>query len=301
MKKFVLLIAAAATLAGCQKAPQQPQSLTDLLNQRLEKAATFTDSIIAIDGTFVGGAYSSQVPMQGIENPDREEMLRGLRDVLGADVDNKSYLAGVAMGLQVINLYGDLSADEPVSKDKFYNAIAEAFRIDSISQEELQEMQPMFRQTFEQIKERVQQRKEAEVLKTEAAVQNRAIGEALAEKYQSNPDFKAAGDRGLMVKVIAKGDSQIISPNTLIVASIEEKHADTGVVIRSMGSTPMYAGRTNNPVLASVIPFMSVGETAEFFVPYELAYGVIGDETLGVGPCESVLCTVTIKPYGAEK
>lgn len=298
MKKLILFIAAAATLAGCQKAPQ-PKSLTDLLNQRLEKAATFTDSIIAIDGTFVGGAYSSQVPN---ENPDREEMLRGLRDVFGADVKNKSYITGIAMGLQVVNIYDDLSAEETISKDKFYAAIAEAFRIDSISQEELQEMQPMFRQTFEQIKERAQQRKEAEVLKTETAVQNRAIGEALAEKYQSNPDFKAVGDRGLMVKVVTKGDSQVISPNTLIVASIEEKHADTGTTIRSMGSTPMYAGRTNNPVLASVIPFMSVGETAEFFVPYELAYGVLGDENLSVGPCESVLCTVTIKPYGgAEK
>lgn len=300
MKKFILLIAATATLAGCQKAPQA-ESLTDLLNQRLEKAETFTDSIIAIDGTFIGGAYSSQVPMQGIENPDRNEMLRGLRDVLGADADNKSYLAGIAMGMQVVNIYSDLSAEEPVSKEKFYNAIAEAFRIDSISQQELQEMQPKFQQTFEQLKERAQQRKEAEMLKTETAIQNRTIGEAIAEKYQSNPEFKAAGDRGLMVKVVTEGNGEVIDPNSVIVASIEEKHADTGKVIRSVGSTPMYAGRASNPVLASVIPFMSVGETAEFLVPYELAYGVLGDENLGVGPCETLLCTVTIKPYGAEK
>ena len=152
MKKFILLVAAAATLAGCQKAPQH-ESLTELLNQRLAEATTFTDSIVAIDGTFVGGAYSSMVPTQGIENPDRNEMLRGLRDVLSADTANQSYIAGIAMGMQVINIYKDLAAEEPVSKEKFYAAIAEAFRIDSISQQELQEMQPMFQQTFEQIKE----------------------------------------------------------------------------------------------------------------------------------------------------
>ena len=139
------------------------------------------------------------------------------------------------------------------------------------------------------------------MLKTDKAKENIKLGEAVAEKYQSNPDFKAVGEQGLMVKVITEGDGQVINPNAIVMASIEEKLAVTGTKIRSIGSTPMYAGRASNPILNAVIPFMSVGETAEFLVPYELAYGVLGDENLGVGPCETLLCTVTIKPYGAEK
>ncbi len=299
MKKIIIIAAAALSMVGCRKAPQ-PESLTDFLNQRLEQSATFEDSIIAIDGAFIGGAFSSQVPMQGIENPDRNEMLRGLRAVLGADENNKSYIAGIAMGMQVINIYADLSADGPLSKEKFYNTIAAAFRLDSISQQELQELQPKFQETFEQVKLQAQKRKEAEVFKTEAAVQNRMIGEAVAEKYQANPEFTAVGDQGLMKKVITEGNGEVINPNTIIVAAISEQHADSKHDIRSLGDTPMYAGRPSNPVLTNLIPYMSVGETAEFFVPYELAYGVLGNENIGVGPCEAIICTVTVKPYAPE-
>lgn len=296
MKKFITLIAAAAALAGCQKAPQ-PKSLTELYEQSLEQATTFEDSIIAIDATFIGGAYSSQVPMQGIENPDRNEMLRGMRAVLGADADNRSYIAGIAMGIQVMNMYSELNESMPLSKEQFYEAIARAFRIDSISQQELQEMQPKFQESFELVKQQALKRKEAEIFKTDAAVQNRMMGDAVAEKYQANPEFSAVGNDGLMIKVVAEGNGEVINPNTIIIASIEERHADSQHQIRALGDTPMYAGRPGNPVLANLIPYMSVGETAEFFVPYQLAYGISGNENLGVGPCEAVLCTVSIKPY----
>ncbi|MCM1310915.1 MAG: hypothetical protein NC301_07825 [Bacteroides sp.] len=300
MKKLTILAAAALALTGCQKAPQH-ESLTDLLNQNLERATTFEDSIIAIDGAFIGGAFASQIPMQGIENPDRNEMLRGLRTVLGSDSENASYLAGIAMGMQVINIYKDLSEEEPLSKEKFFAAVAQAFRLDSISREELQELQPRFQETFNLVKEQAQKRKEAEVFKTPAAVQNRMMGEAVAEKYQANPEFTAVGEQGLMKKTITPGDGKIINPNTIIVASATENHADSKHLIRSLGDTPMYAGRPSQPILAGVIPFMSVGETAEFFVPYELAYGILGNENIGVGPCEAVLCTVTVKPYASSE
>lgn len=300
MKKALMLtLAAGLALTACERAPK-PESLTEMVNSRLESATTLADSIIAIDGTFIGAAYASQVDMQGIENPDRNEMLRGLRDVLGADADNQSYLAGIAMGMQVMNVYRDLAADEEISKEKFLATIAAAFRLDSISQQELQDLQPRFQQTFETVKQRAQERRDAEIYKTESAAQNRIIGDAIAEKLQADPDFAPAGPDGLMVRVLTPGSGEVINPNTIIVASISEQHADSRHAIRSLGETPMYAGRPNHPVLSAVLPYMSVGETAEFFVPYKLAYGVAGDENLGIGPCESIICTVTVKPYSAE-
>ncbi len=298
-KSLIITFAAGLALTACERG-HQPETLTEMVNSGLESATTLADSVIAIDGAFIGGAYASQVDMQGIENPDRNEMLRGMRDVLGADADNQSYLAGIAMGMQIMNVYRDLSVEEPISKEKFIATITRAFRLDSISSEELQTLQPQFQQTFETVKQRARERRDAEIYKTETAAQNRIIGDAIAEKLQADPAFAPVGADGLMCRVITPGSGEVINPNTIIVASVSEQHADSRHAIRSLGETPMYAGRPNHPVLSSVLPYMSVGETAEFFVPYKLAYGVAGDENLGVGPCESIICTVTVKPYSAE-
>lgn len=299
MKKLSIIVLGAAALIGttaCNKTPE-PRNLNDFYTGRIEKATTFGDSLIAIDGSFIGGYFNLQsehLPYSGV---DKNEIMRGMRDVLAVDTANMNYIAGLRMGLSVYEVYKQLSAKESFSKEAFISTIADAFRLDSVNEEDVRKLEPLFQQMFTAVEEQAKKRAEQEIYKTEAAVQNRMMGDAVAEKIQADPSFKPVGQDGLMVKVVTEGNGEVINPNSPIVVSITEKHADSRQVVRALASTPMLAGRPQNPVLSSVIPFMSVGETAEFFVPYALAYGVSGNEAIGVGPCESIIAEVKIEPY----
>lgn len=301
MKKLTLVALAAAALAGttaCQKS-SKVTNLNDFYTQRIEAAKTFQDSLIATDGSFIGGFFNLQSErMLGID-ANKNEILRGMRDILATDTANADYLVGVRIGLSVFDVYKQLSSSESFSKEAFIATITDAFRLDSVSEADVEKLQPLFQQMFTAVEEQAKKREEAKIFNTKEAVQNRMIGDAVAEKYQANPEFSPVGSDGLMVKVITAGDGEVINPNSPVVVSIAEKHADSGHAIRSLAATPMLAGRPNHPVLSSVIPFMSVGETAEFLVPYTLAYGVAGNERIGVGPCETIVAEVKIEPFVA--
>jgi len=299
MKKLPLIMLGAAALIGstaCNKTPEA-HNLNDFYTGRIEKATTFSDSLIATDGSFIGGFFNLQCERLPYSDVDKNEMLRGMRDVLAVDTANQNYLTGLRMGLTIYNVYKQLAEKESFSKEAFITTIADAFRLDSVNEEDVRKLQPLFEQMFTAVDEQARKRAEQEIYKTEAAVQNRMMGDAVAEKIQADPAFKPVGQDGLMVKVVTEGNGEVINPNSPIVVSITEKHADSRQVVRSLASTPMLAGRPQNPVLSSVIPFMSVGETAEFFVPYTLAYGVSGNKAIGVGPCESIIAEVKIEPY----
>lgn len=301
MKKLTLIALAAAAVAGNTSCSESSRvtNLNDFYTQRMEAAKTFQDSLIATDGSFIGGFFNLQSERMLGAGADKNEILRGMRDVLATDTANADYLVGIRIGLSVFDVYKQLSASESFSKEAFISTISEAFRLDSVSDADVEKLQPLFQQMFTAVEEQAKKREEAKIFNTKEATQNRMIGDAIAEKYQANPEFSAVGSEGLMVKVITEGDGEVINPNSPVVVSISEKHADSGHGIRSLGATPMLAGRPNHPVLSSVIPFMSVGETAEFLVPYALAYGVSGNDRLGVGPCEMIVAEVKIEPFVA--
>lgn len=287
---------ALAALTACTKAPKTV-TLDDMLNQRLEAAKNFQDSLAAIDGCFIGGLFNSQTEVSVGPDANRSEILRGMRTVMGTDTANTDYLMGIRMGLSIFQLYKDLAQIEGFSKEDFVNTICASFRLDSVTTDDANKLRPMFDQMFTEVENRVRMRKEQEVFDTPVARENRMVNDAVAAKLQSDPAYKSVGNDGLMVKVITEGDGEVINPNSLVVVSIKELRADTRQLIRGINSTPMAAGDRRNPVLQSVVPFMSVGETAEFFVPYTLAYGILGNETIGVKPCESIIAEVTIEPY----
>lgn len=296
MKKIFLAVAALAAMTACQKAPKV-DTLNEFYAQQLSEAKTFADTVIATDGSFIGGVFGGQVDRLGIENVDRNEILRGMRAAFALDSANQSYIAGFQMGVQIRNIYYQLNESEPISKEKFISTIAAAFRLDSLKPEEIQGMEAMFNQTFEDVKAQAQKRKDEAAYKTPEAQENRYMADAVAEKLQSNPDYKVVGEKGIMKRVITAGSDSLVDPNVPVVITLIEKHADSEQQIRALNDTPMLPRRSNHPVLANLIPYLSVGETAEFFVPYAEAYGVQGNESIGVGPCEAILCVVTVKPF----
>ncbi|MDE6512900.1 MAG: hypothetical protein K2L05_01795 [Muribaculaceae bacterium] len=297
MKKFPFIALAAAALAGCCSKAPQPQTVKEVYEQNLAQATTFADSLIAVDGSFIGGVFNNRFtdyPAEAVGD-DKREVLRGIRTIMAVDTADRSYLSGLQMGLEIMDIYRQLASQESFSKEKFLEVISQAFMVDSLNRDELRELQPLFQQMFSTVELRAQQRAEAETYNSKEASENRMMAAAVATKLKSNPDFREVGSDGLMQKTLTEGNGEVISPSQLITVSITERRAESGEVLRSIAPMQVYAGRPGHPVLASVIPFMSVGETAVFFVPYQLAYGTNGDASAKVGPCESIMAEVTIE------
>lgn len=301
MKKIIAMVLGAAALCGCSHV-SKPETLREVYDSQLAGATTFGDTLIAVDGTFIGGIFNNRFTdyPDEVVGTDKREVLRGIRTVMAVDTANRSYLSGLQMGLEIMEIYRELAAKEDFSKEKFLNVIAEAFNVDSLNREELRELQGEFRQMFEKIDARAKERAEAEVFNSKEAQENRMMGDAVAMKFKSNPDFREVGSDGLMQKIVIAGDGEVIKPSQLVNVTITERRADSGQVIRSIAPVDVYAGRPMHPVLSSVIPFMSMGESAVFLVPYQLAYGTKGEPSCGIGPCETILAEVIIAPVESE-
>ena len=303
MKKILFMVlGAAALLSGCSDVSSRPQTLREVYESRLAQATTFGDTLIAVDGTFIGGIFNNRFRdyPDNVVGTDRREVLRGIRTVMGVDTANRSYLSGLQMGLEIMEVYRELAAKEDFSKEKFLAVIAEAFSVDSLSRDELRQLQGEFQKMFQTIDARAKERSEAAVFNSKEAQENRMMGDAVTAKFKTNPDFREVGSDGLMQKTVIAGDGEVIKPSQQVNVTIVERHADSGQVIRSIAPMDVYAGRPMHPVLASVIPFMSMGEKAVFLVPYQLAYGTEGEPSCGVGPCETILAEVTVVPVQPE-
>lgn len=298
MKKLIALILGAAALCGCSNV-SKPTSIKGLYEDKLAKAGDFSDSIVAVDGTFIGGVFNNRYRSYSHDliGSDKQEMLRGIRTVLAADTANLSYISGLQMGMEIMEIYRDHASMENFSKEKLLNAISDAFLLDSLNFEELREMQAVYQQMTTTLELRARERAQAGIYNSEEARQNRMMGDAVIARYKTNADFSAVGPDGLLRKTVTPGSGDVINPNLPVTVAITERRADSGQVIRSIAPRAVFAGEPQHPVLESVLPYMSIGETSVFIVPYRLAYGTPGDPESKIGPCETIIAEVTVTPY----
>lgn len=295
MKKLIALILGAAALCGCSNV-SKPDSIKGLYEGRLAQAQTFGDTVVAVDGTFIGGIFNNRYRTYSHDliGSDKQEMLRGIRTVLAADTANLSYISGLQMGLEIMEIYREHASMENFSKAKLLDAISDAFMLDSLNIDELREMQALYQQLATTLDLRALERSQADIFNSDRARENRMMGEAVMAKYKTNPEFSAVGSDGLLRKTVTAGSGEVINPNIPVTVAITERRADSGQVIRSIAPRAVFAGEPQHPVLASVLPYMSIGETSVFIVPYRLAYGTPGEPESKIGPCETIIAEVTV-------
>lgn len=297
MKKLTLiaLVGAAVVSSACHRQAPTVNTLSEFSSRELARATTLEDSVVAVSGSFVGGYFRFQAD-QASGNIDRAEMLRGIRDAFGVDTANTSYARGLQMGITALNVYKELAAGGEISKEEFLKTISAAFHLDSVTEQEARTLQSEFYRMSERMNQEAQKRREAKTYESQAARENRLLADAVAAKLQSQPEYQAVGNEGLLKKVVTAGDTATLGSTERVTVSYRISRIDSGQEIRNVKEARMFVGRPQNDVLASVMPYMTLGQSAEFFVPYQLAYGISGNERLEVGPCESVMISVTVSP-----
>lgn len=297
MKKIIFGAVAAALLCSCggPKKEDNTQSIESQLEERLAKATTWEDSVIAIQGTFIGGYFNYVLhnnPML-TDSINMSEVERGIRQVMIADSTEMSYIYGIQVGLSILQTYSQTNAQMPMDKAKFMEAVMGSIRLDSVSEEQIKEMSVQFEQTEGDIRQRKQQELEKEIFNSSEAEQNRTMAQSIAAAFQSNPDFSQIGNTGIYCSVEEEGTGDLLVPDERVKVNFTVLRL-SGEPVENQVERSMFPARGSNPMLTEVLKYMRHGEKAKFFIPYEFAYGVQGNPDAGIGPCESLYITVEV-------
>lgn len=292
---WAALLLAACT--GVEKRPSTTESLESLLASRLEQAKTWEDTVIAVNGTFMGGFfnYNLHTDPELNRNLNMKEVVRGIRQVMSTDTTDMSYIYGIQIGMTIMNTYREVSADMPLDKSRLIASIMGALKLDSIDREQLLEIRKEFESIDREVKNRRQDELDRQVYESREAQENRLFAESIAAKLQSNPDFVQIGNTGIYKKTEREGQGNTYEPDNRLRATYTVLKL-SGEPLENAKSKAMFAGHAANPMLTAVLQYMKPGEKAQFFVPYTAAYGVQGSSEAGVGACESLMVFVETEP-----
>lgn len=286
--KTKFIAAVALILTACSNKNPEPLSI--------DSAKTFGDSASIAVGTRLGMVALYDVVQNVPEGVDKEEMWRGAMTVMDVDTANVSYIYGVAMGEMLMRNYRMLAARTDMNKTLFLNAVKGIFMQDSLpSDAELQQAVNQYNAIFDQLEAKEKAKADAQVYATDAAVQNRMLNEAVEQKLHADPAYQPVGNSGILADVTVQGDGVMLTPGQYATLDIALSRIDSGTEIIAKKDVMIPVDNCYDPLIASLLPYLSVGETATFYVPYQLAYGVQGLPNVGIGPCESVMATITVK------
>lgn len=302
MKKFIVSLAAIAALTACSgPGAGKGGECGEDMDARLARVSTFEDSLAIVDGTFMGTYFRAQLQRPGApEAPDMKEVIRGIRHVMACDTANRSYLLGLQMGNMAYNAYLEHARNENVDLELLMRNLTAALECDSVDMKAVEPLYAEFEKMSGKVNSRAKERAAAAAYNTDEAVAHRQAAERRVARMQNDPAYRPVGD-GMYVKVMTEGDTVALRPDSRVNVSYIIKRLDGDMVRNQPVARATFVGSPANPVVGSVLPYMTVGETAEFYVPYQQAYGELGDKNVGVGPYESLIVEVTVSPLAQPK
>ncbi len=260
-------------------------------------SAAYCDSLSNTLGVYYGRIGRDVRTEYLTVDVDSTKLMEQIRVICNVDTANRSYACGLAMGLNSYNYFYDQSMRiGGASREQFVAALERTFATDSVSSETLASLKAVLDPMTERSFMLQQQQQEKEVFDSKEAKENRMLGDAVAAKLISNPEFSAIGNAGLMMREIVAGNGKLLNPEEEVRIDVTARRIDSGDEVFSRIGVRIIAGNPQDAMLINLLPLMQMGETAEFFVPYTLAYGTLGMKRRNVGPCESLMVTISIKP-----
>lgn len=264
-----------------------------IVNTPIEAADSLSNALGAHYGLIGRDQLDNQLP----ETIDPAAVMTEIRTICATDTARRSYMSGITMGIILYNYYRE-QADRigGSSRQQFIDAMTRTFTLDSVTDEQLAELKatldPMTERSFLILQERM----EKAVYNSREAKENRMLSDAVAAKLIGNPEFSAIGDKGLYMRNIVPGNGKMLNSSEEVRIDVTARRIDSHADVFSRIDVRVIVGNPIDPLLMNILPLMQMNETAEFFVPYELAYGTLGMKRRDIGPCESLLVTVSVKP-----
>lgn len=293
MKKSILAgvtVILAAAMTGCKDYADKSADRSNM---------TFEDSLACYGGEMMGAMFRTH-----IDNPnvgmtfDKAQIIRGIKDVMSTDTADLSYIVGLQMGMSAFQQYKAMSQEAPVSKSDFVAAILAELNADSISDQEGLRMTMNLLQA--QLEQRKLAREEEEAYNSEEAIANRKAAQELFAGMKDNPAYHP-GEKGVYYKVITKGNGTRLTEGQNVTVEYTIATLEGNKIFGNEGHPrTVNVGHAPLEILNTVMANMEMGQTAQFYIPWEEAFGKKGLQRQGVGPCQTVMATVTVTPDNAK-
>ena len=300
MKKIILTIASAAAIfAGVTSCSEKSSNAASGEN------AALGDSLTEALGQFAGAQASmsfGQAKAMGdsarFAKMNKEDFLRGLKQVLDADTNKLAYYEGLSMGLQLVNPVMGLNNDAgvPIDRAKLIKAFESVFMADSVG--DMGQYYAEYQRLMQQAQQIMVKRQQAALAEAPAAKANLADGERYQEKMFKEGYKKSAS--GLIYKIENPGTGEHATDADMVTV------AYTGKLVNGTefdaNSDATFSPTQVVPGFGEAIKMIGVGGKMIAVIPADLGYGVQAPQQ--IGPNSTLIVTIevkAIKPSNAAK
>lgn len=296
MKKIVLACGLAAALMGAtgcsQSSSTAPTGFEDSLSTYIGKA----------QGLGLAADYNNNLPEAEKAKMKKDDILRGIKQVVMTDTAQQGYLTGLSIGLSLSQqLYRYETSGIKVDRAKLYQAYAAAFASDSVSQEELREAQATFQTLAQQAQRKMQEyytakeaaEKEARANSPEAK-ENVEAGKKYVEDLKKKDPSIVTTPSGLSYKVVTEGEGEPITDQDQAVVAYKGSFINGDVFDESKEGID-FSPRAVIPGFAEALRMMKKGSHYILYIPGDLAYGIDGQPGAGIGPNQMLVFDLDVK------
>lgn len=279
MKKIILTIASAAAIfAGVTSCSEKSSNAASGEN------AALGDSLTEALGQFAGAQASmsfGQAKAMGdsarFAKMNKEDFLRGLKQVLDADTNKLAYYEGLSMGLQLVNPVMGLNNDAgvPIDRAKLIKAFESVFMADSVG--DMGQYYAEYQRLMQQAQQIMVKRQQAALAEAPAAKANLADGERYQEKMLKEGYKKSAS--GLIYKIENPGTGEHATDADMVTV------AYTGKLVNGTefdaNSDATFSPTQVVPGFGEAIKMIGVGGKMIAVIPADLGYGVQAPQQIG--------------------
>ncbi len=255
------------------------------------------DSISITQGKYIGGYvlndYMNFAANSSMAFP-KEDIVKGVQLVFSGE-KSQATIMGMQLGMQMLQEVKQLQAQGiDIDRDKLISNFKRAFMQDTVNQLANTTTYNEFQILTARAEEIILAREKARRSATPEAIQNAQVGRAFIDKAKTeDPELKTTAS-GLIYKITAQGDTTKIKPDTNVELKYTEKKVD-GTTTFTTGDTPRTIAPSRlNTGLAEGVMMLGVGGKATLYVPAELAYGLDGMPSRGIGPNEVIVYQIEV-------
>lgn len=290
MKKILLACGVCATLMATAACGGSSAASTD-----------GADSLSVAMGEFNGSQLCmqySQLPEDMKAKFNKQEMLKGIKEVLLTDTARQSYMTGMQIGMQLWGqIYQMQSMGVKVDTKALLAAYEKAFLADSvgdmsaIANRHQQLMMKAQQQMMAEQEARAKAEQEARANSPEAK-KNAADGAAYIEKAMKEDPSIVKEDNGLAYKKISDGNGPTATESSRVKVKYTGKLIDGKVFDSNDSATFPVKGVI--PGFGQGLMKMNKGAHYILYIPGDLAYGVDGTPNGDIGPNATLIFDVEV-------
>ena len=255
---------------------------------------TPTDSLSAMFGEMYGYGVSGELEHSpDSARLDKAQFIKGMELVLNADTSDVSYVMGIGLGNQLVNMFRNIKQTQKVEFDTqiVLNEFKKAFLADSAKDPQAIQMKVM------ELMQRVS--REAKENDPVAVANKKAGADYIAAQMAKDNTIKKTAS-GLAYKVINEGQGECFKTTDRIMVKYVGKHIDgtefdaqkeNAVAMSPMGVVPGFK---------EGLLMMKPGAKYTLYIPGDLAYGVEGRGG-NIKPNETLVFEVETEGVEPEK